>query len=252
MPLRIVSLAKLRIWLLLMCVGLAPSLSRRAVAASEKQEKPKPTGHQERVIQGWTVRVDDRLLLPENGAIGSRALQLLEAQLADIASLVQKDRLAKLRTVTIVLDLTHGGLVPMQYHPSAGWLTEHGYSKDLARCVHIPDAADFVNPRHNHQQPWCVLHELAHSYHDQTLGFDDKQILAVYEKYRDSGHGKSVLHIDGSHHEHYALTNHKEFFAEMSESYFGMNDFFPFNQAELKEAEPEIFQLMKSVWGPTP
>ena len=29
---------------------------------------------------------------------------------------------------------------------------------------------------------------------------------------------------------HYALTNHKEFFAEMSEAYFGMNDFFPFNR----------------------
>ncbi len=43
---------------------------------------------------------------------------------------------------------------------------------------------------------------------------------------------------------HYALTNYKEFFAETPEAYFGVNDFFPFNRAGLKEAEPEISELM--------
>jgi hypothetical protein len=47
---------------------------------------------------------------------------------------------------------------------------------------------------------------------------------------------------------HYALTNHKEFFAEMTESYFGVNDFFPFNRAELRESEPEIYALLRDVW----
>jgi alpha-L-fucosidase 2 len=46
------------------------------------------------------------------------------------------------------------------------------------------------------------------------------------------------------------MTDHKEFFAEMTESYFGENDFFPFNRAELMTAEPEIFELMQAVWGP--
>ena len=32
----------------------------------------------------------------------------------------------------------------------------------------------------------------------------------------------------------------KEFFAEMTEACFGMNDFFPFNRAELMTAEPKI------------
>ena len=51
---------------------------------------------------------------------------------------------------------------------------------------------------------------------------------------------------------HYALTNHKEFFAEMTEAYFGVNDFFPFNRAELKEAEPEILSLMSIIWESPP
>jgi len=34
--------------------------------------------------------------------------------------------------------------------------------------------------------------------------------------------------------------------------YFGVNDFFPFNRAELKEAEPEIHALMSLVWDSPP
>ncbi len=33
----------------------------------------------------------------------------------------------------------------------------------------------------------------------------------------------------------------------MTEAYFGMNDFFPFNRAELMTAEPDIYKLMRSI-----
>jgi hypothetical protein len=45
------------------------------------------------------------------------------------------------------------------------------------------------------------------------------------------------------------LTNEKEFFAEMTEAYFGHNDFFPFNRAELKQEEPELYELLTKIWG---
>ncbi len=38
--------------------------------------------------------------------------------------------------------------------------------------------------------------------------------------------------------------------AEMTESYFGLNDFFPFNRVELLTAEPEILDLMQTIRGP--
>ena len=47
---------------------------------------------------------------------------------------------------------------------------------------------------------------------------------------------------------HYALTDPMEFFAEMTEAYFGANDFFPFTRAELKESEPEIYDLLGIIW----
>jgi hypothetical protein len=233
----------------------SPSLALTCVLClgalgGEKPEPPKPASRTVRKIEGWTVRVDDRLLRPPHDALGTRALKLLEAKLVDITYVVAPDRLAKLQAVTIVLDLTHGNLHTMQYHPDAGWLEAHGYARDLEKCVHIPEAADLVTPRNINEQPWVVLHELAHAYHDQVLGFDDARIIQAYERYKKSGHGDATLLITGQRVRHYALTDHKEFFAEMSEAYFGMNDFFPFNRAELMTAEPEIFKLLRSIWGP--
>jgi hypothetical protein len=219
-------------------------------AAGENTDPPKPASRTVRQIEGWTVRVDDRLLQPPNQRLGSRILKALEAKLADINAVVQPDRLEKLHGVTIVLDLSHGKLRSMQYHPSAAWLEENGYARDLVHCVHIPEAAELLAPRQINVQPWCVLHELAHAYHDQVLGFDEVRIRDAYERYKKSGHGDAVLLTTGQRVRHYGLTNPKEFFAEMSEAYFGTNDFFPFNRGELMTAEPEIYRLMQAIWGP--
>ena len=94
-----------------------------------------------------------------------------------------------------------------------------------------------------------ILHELAHAYHDRVLGFDEPRIQEAYEKFKKSGRGDKTLLFDGRRVKHYGLTNPMEFFAEMTEAYFGANDFFPFNRGELKESEPEIFELMSNVWN---
>ena len=35
----------------------------------------------------------------------------------------------------------------------------------------------------------------------------------------------------------------------MTETYLGVNDFYPFVRAELKEHDPKTFQLMEKIWG---
>jgi hypothetical protein len=164
---------------------------------------------------------------------------------------VPADRLARLREFTIVLDRSCGDLGAMQYHPSADWLTNHGYPRSLARCVHLPRAEQVATRRNVTEQPWVILHELAHAYHDQVLGFDDPRIMAAWEAFKRGGAGDDALLFDGSRTRHYGLTNQKEFFAEMTEAYFGANDFAPFNRAELKTGFPELHALLEEIWGPT-
>lgn len=223
--------------------------SLRESPAAAIAEVPMPTSRTVRELEGWKLRVDDRLLGDaQDAALGMRTLRFLEAKLVEIKAVVPPDRVKDLQEVTIVLDLNCGKLGAMQYHPSAGWLKANGYSEDLARCVHLPRAADVVTSRNIREQPWVILHELAHAYHDQKLSFDEPRIVAAYERFKRSGHGDATLLYNGKRVKHYGLTNPMEFFAEMTESYFGSNDFYPFNRAELQESEPELFQLLTEIW----
>ena len=214
-------------------------------------EPIKPSGHKALKIEGWQAQVDQRLLEPANEELYRRAMRFLENKLADIKVVVPAPIVKKLQNVTIVMDQSHGKLTSMQYHPSADWLKANGYSESLARCVHLPRAEDLATKRNVNEQPWVILHELAHAYHDQVLDFEEPKIKQVFQNYRKSGRGEKTLLFNGSRVRHYALTDQKEFFAEMTESYFGVNDFFPFTRAELKESEPEIFELMQGIWGPS-
>jgi hypothetical protein len=231
------------LYLALLTCGVLPLL------AQEKPEAAKPDSCTVRQIEGWSVRIDDRLLSGADEPLGTRAIALLTAKLAEIKMSVSAARVMELQHVPIVLDLTHGKLTSMQYHPSAKWLEDNGYSRELEKCVHIPVAGRFASAKHNHIQPWCMLHELAHAFHDQVLGFEHPRVKEVWQRYVDSGHGVRALHVDGRTVRHYAMTNEKEFFAEMSESYFGTNDFFPFVNGELKQAEPEVHALLREIWG---
>ena len=222
------------------------------LAAQDKPEAAKPASRTTRDMEGWSVRIDDRLTAESDEVLGRRAIALLTAKLAEIKLTVPAARVAELQRVPLVLDLTHGSLTSMQYHPSEGWLVEHGFSRELAKCVHIPVAERFASAWHNHIQPWCVLHELSHAFHDQVLGFDNPRVKEVWQRYVDSGHGEKVLHVNGRTVRHYALSNEKEFFAEMSECYFGTNDFFPFVNSELKQAEPQVYALLHDIWGDVP
>jgi hypothetical protein len=231
--------------LLLLCVLLPPS----ARAEAEKKKTiviPRET----RQIEGWTVRIDQSLL--PGGAdpkTGATAIGLLEADLRRIAILMTPDNLAKLRRVTIVLDRECGSLVPMQYHPSAKWLTENGFEATLERSVHVPKALAYIDPKHVFNQPSCILHELAHAYHDQVLTFDDKRILAAFARAQLDRKYEEVLFIRGGKRKHYALTNHKEYFAEATEAWLGTNDFYPFVRSELMAHDPGLAEVLREVWG---
>ncbi|MBT4866083.1 MAG: metallopeptidase, partial [Planctomycetaceae bacterium] len=128
-------------------------------------------------------------------------------------------------------------------------LVAHGHDPRLVNHVHIPRAKQLFDRRMWAKHPYVVLHELAHSYHDQVLSFDQPAIVAAYDDAKGKGIYDKVLLFTGAKVRHYALTNHKEYFAESTEAYFGVNDFYPFVRAELKEHDPTMFVLMQKIWG---
>ena len=201
-------------------------------------------------IEGWTVHVDPALLKGKEKELGARALRMLGDHLNRISILLPKDKLQKMRKLEIWIELRHPSLRPMQYHPSIGWLKSHGHGPRLAKTVHNPHAADLISRRQLIKHPAVILHELAHAYHDQVLGFDHKEIIKAYDRAKQSGTYEKVLLYTGRKVRHYGMTNHKEYFAEGTEAYFYRNDFYPFVRAELKEHDPVFHDVLEKIWGP--
>jgi hypothetical protein len=233
---------------------LAPPAGRTAEVPSpapEKKPASDPTSdYAVKHIEGWEVLVSQRLLRKGERDLGDRTLRLLGDHLYRITGAVPPGALANLRRIRIWVELAEGHHPCMCYHPSADWLREHGMNPQKAGCVEVANARNFLS--WTQQQPWMVLHELAHGYHDQVLGFDNAEVRACYQSAVDGKLYDSVLHHDGKKVRAYALTNEKEYFAECTEAYFGTNDFYPFVRPELKQHDPRMYDLLEKVWGVRP
>ena len=232
----------------LACAICLVATAAEGEAAKEKVSSPPVDQYRTETLDGWTCHVSPKLYTPEHEALRQQTLRLVGNQLFSLRQLVDGDRLKAITKVPLWIDLD-SPLRSLQYHPSREWLVQHGHHGEMAKAVHLPDARYFVSPRHTNEQPWAILHELAHAYHDRELGFENAEIIKAYQRAKEAGLYGSVLHVVGDERKHYALTNHKEFFAEMSEAYLGTNDFFPFVRGELKRHDEATFELLKKIWG---
>jgi hypothetical protein len=204
-------------------------------------------GYEVRSVEGWTVRVHKDLLAKEHEALCSDALRELEVQLYHIRRAVPAKAVLRLQQVVFWLELRNPRQDTACYHPSRGWLVEHGYNPEKARAVEIGNAVVFLD--YARWQPWMILHELAHAYHDQVLGWDNPKVKAAFDQAVKSGTYEKVLIWDGHVGRHYAMTNVMEYFAEDSEAYFGTNDIYPFVRAELKQHDPAMYAVLRELWG---
>jgi hypothetical protein len=222
------------------------------LAAETPESVFEPTeAYTSRKIEGWSVLVH-KSLLKEHAEAGDRVLKLLGHQLYQIERRLPAGAVGKLRKVRIWVEYRESHHPCMVYHPGADWLRRNGMNPDKAGCVEVANADNFLT--WTTSQPWMVLHELAHAYHDQFLpkGYNNADIATAYRQAVAAKKYESVLHIDGKKRRHYALTNPMEYFAEATEAYFGTNDFSPFVRSELAEHDPVAFELLGKLWGDRP
>lgn len=198
-----------------------------------------------RELLGWKLHVHEDLLADE--ALYKDVHDELHHQLFRITKVVPEKQVQMMRTVPIWIELRNPFSGNCQYHPSRNWLENNGYLPEKAKAVELSSAKGFLRSSQT-TQPFVMLHELAHAYHDQHLGFDHKGIMDCYKQAKESGTYDQVLHLNGRTLKAYAMVDHKEYFAEATEAYFGTNDHFPFVRSELKVHDPEMFDMVREVW----
>lgn len=197
-------------------------------------------------VQGFTLYVNNVLLEREKD-LGTRTLELLRVKLYDVNRVVPQAAALELHKVPIWVEFKDERFPCCCYHPSREWLRENGFNPEKAKAVEVANAANFLT--WTIEQPFMVLHELAHAYHHLVLGYDNEDLKTAYKRAVESKSYESVLRYNGKMERAYALNNDGEYLAELTEAYFGTNDYYPFVRAEVKQHDPLMFETLKKLWG---
>ena len=197
--------------------------------------------------EGWAVYVQEALLErePEDA---DKALDLLSEQARKVIEVIPAKIVRELQTVPLWLSLPHEGRRPRaEFHPDKGWLIDNGMIPDKEKGIEFTNTA--ILDREVARMPMLLLHELSHAYHNLVLGFEQPDILRLYQKAKENGSYDLVERKNREPQMAYAMSNHKEYFAECTEAFFGENDFYPFNNKELKQHDPAMHALLEQLWS---
>jgi len=198
-----------------------------------------------KVTRGFTILVHPNVTAHEEDL--ARALAELAAQIDEISAAVPPPVLAVLRKVRIWLEWQQCADAASRFHPARAWLLEHGYNPEKAGEIEICNLRHWV-AWSKQNQPSSLLHELAHAYHFRVLGEQHKGILSAYQHAMAAGLYDSVPYSESDRRQAHAALSAAEYFAELTEAYFGRNDYYPFTRAELVDYDAEGYSIVEQLW----
>ena len=234
---------------------LAAYLKERGSATAPAAGKPPefvPTGrYEKRDIGGWQVRICPELV--EQPGIRETMLEVLEYKLHMIDHFIAETGRKRLHEVPIWLEVGQPGPY-VRYCGNREQLSAEGTNPDKAGAVEVRDPQRMMNWSMIEQGD--TLRELALAYYDLHATLDDsalgKAVKAAYDQAVKSPGYQSVLRFDGSHVPHPGMANEKIYFAELMESYFLVNDHYPFIRCELKDLDPAGYAVIAGLWKGNP
>lgn len=224
----------------------AETTPKRTSPGKDKEPHSPVSAYRDDTILGWKLHVHEDLIADME--LHENVMDEIEHQLYLIIQSVPADKVALLKKVPIWVELNNPYSNAAQYHPSRQWLVSNGYLGEKANCVEISNAKGFAS-RGPRQKANTMLHEFAHAYHDLHLSFGRKDIIESFKQAEAAKTYDKVQHIGGREVRHYAMTDHKEYFAEATEAFFGCNDYYPYVRPQLKDHDPTIYEIVKEVWG---
>ncbi|RKH59605.1 hypothetical protein D7V93_14675 [Corallococcus llansteffanensis] len=170
----------------------------------------------------------------------------------DIVRLVPAGPVEQLRKVTLWMSPQYAGFPPTaEFHYHLAWLRQHGRNPAMAENVEISNVLIYESEAR--RMPLFMLHELAHAYHHRVLGGGNADIQAAFTRASASKTYERVERFRGpgvsnSFERAYAMDNAHEFFAEVTEAFFGRNDYYPFTGEDLARHDPATLALLQKVW----
>ena len=215
--------------------------------------------------QGFTFKIKQTVV---NREAAKKAIERMKADLDNIVSFCPEAALKVMKKRAIWMEENNtANSSAAWYHRFADYPASIGDLSAKGKCLEITNYNYYVSWTAQNQ-PYMVFHELSHLYHDQGLGGSTNvTINNAYKNAKNSGIYKKNyyrfnvkdpqskwIQTDTPAHpnQSYCLNDEWEYFAEMSEAYWGENDYYPFNYEQLKKHDPTAFAAMEKIWGPRP
>lgn len=234
--------------------GIACVLGSNAVDLDSPSKTAKIENRFEvRNLEGWTIYIN-RVVPLQNPEQLARTLEHLRWELYQIKLAAPAQAVTNLQENNAIW-IENQEEVDLSYHPERAWLIDHGYKipadpksfMSLSVRTHLGDS---------YRHPFVVFHEMAHGYDYHFIGkgrdYGNPECQANYERMMKEGQYEKVKLWDGRTDSHYGRTNRMEYWAESTEAYFAVNDFYPFVRAELREHDPQMARLIERYWGLDP
>jgi hypothetical protein len=207
--------------------------------------------YDKRDIDGWCVYVNPDLV--QQPGLSATLVTLLSYKLHMIDHFVAEAGRKQLHEVPIWLETGLTGPY-IRYCGSHAALAGAGENPNKLGAVEIRDPQRMMQWALLQQSD--VLHELALAYYERHAAKLDselgKKIRVAYQQAKQGGKYEAVLRFDGQHVPHPALGSEQEYFAELMESYFLVNDHYPFIRCELQDQDAAGAALIAALWEGNP
>lgn len=204
--------------------------------------------YRRRELLGFTLLLNPELSQRQREV--DTLLKELEKQFKNVQEVLTAEQFDVVRQPPIWIEWDNPALdSPSAFLGSEKWISLKGLNPEKLNCIEINNSRRFVLTAQR-VQPWLMMHELAHVWHFRKLGVQHPGIMKAYADAMDAKLYDSVLYTEGvKKRRAYAAKNYIEYFAELSEAWFGKNDYYPFTRKELQSHDPQGYNLMLEIWG---
>lgn len=210
-------------------------------------------GYKTYTIDGRYVLFEDDLV--ERDALRRKVAEWITIDLKDIELKIPEKAWDSIKHVSIWIDYTTeptGSLTGRGacYFNGPWFLVTYKWPMQKEENIEIFDAYQYIGWRGGFVGQ-VVLHELGHAYEDQVLNdAERRELVKVYQCAKLSGIYDFVKRTgEAGYKEAYAMYNYHEYFTELTEAYFGNNDFFPHTAEQLERHDPQGYALIDRLWN---
>lgn len=204
------------------------------------------SGYQRQRASGFTVYVNPAV--DQHGKQARAGVALVKSKLAEVAARLPKKALEQVRQVPVFVEWKSESSSCLDYHRDASGLTHVELNLDKLKAVEIGALSCFVE-RVKGDEPMALLRELAIAYQDRVIGWEASEVVAAWSAAKESGKYALVPFVAGGMREPPGMASAQLFFAEVTESLYGHNDYFPFHRQDLVRYDPAACAMAAKAWG---